>query len=210
MRWRLDQRKGALTTWRYWEPIPRASQIDANDPDGQLAELFTRSVRRRNLADVPVGVLFSGGVDSICNAFVFQREMRPRKVHSYTVGFTDTRYHDESACARRLADSLDTEHHEVLISRTDLLEHLDELMRFQDEPIADPVSVPLYFVTRLARQTGTIVLQAGEGADEILCGYPKYVRWLRTPTVYCGNDCNGCRHRSRWPCHRCCSRSREI
>ena len=75
-----------------------------------------------------------------------------------------------------MAKLLGSEHYQIKISEKDLLEAMDFLVKYQDEPIADPVCIPQYFVTKLARETGTIVLHAGEGADEILCGYPKYLQ----------------------------------
>ena len=147
--------------------------------DDHFEELFKRSVNKRLMSDVPVGVLFSGGVDSTLNTVAFQQENASRKVRTYTVGFADNQIFDESSEARQIADILDTEHHEVLITVQNFLEKLAIISVHQDEPISDPVCVPLYFVTKLARDTGTIVLQAGEGADEIFCGYENYIRFLR-------------------------------
>ena len=72
-----------------------------------------------------------------------------------------------------------TNHHEVIISEKEMQGFLPELVFHQDEPIADPVCVPLYYVSKLARDSGTIVVQVGEGADEIFSGYENYVKHLR-------------------------------
>ena len=163
----------------YWEPLPGRVEVDTDDLDGQLEELFRRSVEKRLMSDVPVGVLFSGGVDSILNAATFGDLIAPRRVRTYTVGMTGAEgYQDESDWARRQAARLGTEHHEVRMTEDDLLDVSHDLARHHDEPLSDPVCIPLYFVSKLARETGTIVLQAGEGADELFCGYDDYRRWI--------------------------------
>jgi len=160
---------------KYWEPLPGQYEVDGRAMDEQLAWLFQRAVEKRLMSDVPVGVLFSGGVDSTLNAASFQKLIHPGRVRTYTVGLSGTRpLSDESESARQMARRLGTEHHEIHITENDLLETAQRLAYLQDEPISDPVAVPLYFVTRLARETGTIVLHAGEGADELFCGYDGY------------------------------------
>ncbi len=169
-----------VTESRTWEPLPGQCQLRPRQLDEQFRELFQRSVKKRLMSDVPVGVLFSGGVDSTLNAASFGREIAPQPVRTFNVGVGGTRlYDDESQFAADVARRLGTEHHQVRISEKDLLDAVAVIARQQDEPLADPVCVPLYFVTKLARQTGTIVLHAGEGADEIFCGYEKYRRYQR-------------------------------
>jgi len=171
------------TNWtirKFWEPVPDPSKISAKDLDEQLRELFAASVKKRLMSDVPVGVLFSGGVDSSLNAASFGELIAPQKVRTFTVRTVgDSRFEQEGVFARQMAERLGTSHHEVEISEQDLLTQAMELAHMQDEPVSDPVTVPLYFVTRLARQTGTIVLHAGEGADEVFCGYDSYRRFMR-------------------------------
>ncbi|HSB29799.1 MAG TPA: asparagine synthase C-terminal domain-containing protein, partial [Pyrinomonadaceae bacterium] len=88
-------------------------------------------------------------------------------------------YLNELESARRIAKQFATNHHEVIISEKEMKEFLPDLVFHQDEPIADPVCVPLYYVSKLARDSGTIVVQVGEGSDEIFSGYDNYVRHLR-------------------------------
>jgi len=162
---------------KYWEPLPGQYAVDGRAMDEQLAWLFQRAVEKRLMSDVPVGVLFSGGVDSTLNAASFQRLIGAGRVRTFTVGLAGTKLLcDESESARQMARRLGSEHHEIRITENDLLETARRLAYLQDEPISDPVAVPLFFVTRLARETGTIVLHAGEGADELFCGYDGY-RW---------------------------------
>ncbi len=164
---------------RYWEPLPRPIGLDGPDLDERFAELFQRSVEKRLMSDVPVGVLFSGGVDSTLNAAAFGELTAPERVRTYTVGISPAAgYEDESGWAREQAARLGTVHHEVRIDEDDLLEASLALARHHDEPLSDPVCIPLHRVAQLARSTGTIVLQAGEGADELFCGYDDYRNWM--------------------------------
>jgi asparagine synthase (glutamine-hydrolysing) len=101
-----------------------------------------------------------------------------RPVETFTVGFQDAEYLNELDSARRIARDFKTNHHEVIISESEMQKFLPDLVFHQDEPIADPVCVPLYYVSKLARDSGTIVVQVGEGSDEIFSGYENYVRHL--------------------------------
>ena len=130
------------------------------------------------MSDVPFGVFLSGGVDSSANVALMSEQMA-RPVETFTVGFSDAEYLNELESARRIANEFSTNHHEVIISEKEMQNFLPDLIFHQDEPIADPVCVPLYYVSKLARDTGTIVVQVGEGSDEIFSGYDNYVRHLR-------------------------------
>jgi asparagine synthase (glutamine-hydrolysing) len=101
-----------------------------------------------------------------------------RPVRTFTVGFSDDTVHNEFEEARRVARHFRTDHHEVIIGCKDLIDFLPQLIFHQDEPIADPVCVPLYYVARLARESGTVVVQVGEGSDELFCGYRNYAHYL--------------------------------
>jgi asparagine synthase (glutamine-hydrolysing) len=130
------------------------------------------------MSDVPFGVFLSGGVDSSANVALMS-ELMTRPVDTFTVGFSDAEYLNELDSARRISRQFSTNHHEVIISQKEMHDFLPALVFHQDEPIADPVCVPLYYVSKLARDSGTIVVQVGEGSDEIFSGYENYVRHLR-------------------------------
>lgn len=166
---------------KYWEPVPNVGTSRSFESlDEELDHLYTVSVRKRLMSDVPVGVLFSGGVDSSLNAAAFKKLIEPDKVKTFTVGMDNAGdFHDDSLVARRMAKQIGTDHHEIRISEDDLLTATVNLAGMQDEPVSDPVAVPLYFVARHAKQCGVTVLQAGEGADELFCGYDNYRRFLR-------------------------------
>src|SRR5881227_1957450 len=106
-------------------------------------------------------------------------ELMSRPVETFTVGFSDAEYLNELDSARRIARDFQTNHHEVIISANEMQKFLPDLVFHQDEPIADPVCVSLYYVSKLARDSGTIVVQGGEGADEIFSGYASYAAYLR-------------------------------
>src|SRR5436305_7369351 len=88
-------------------------------------------------------------------------------------------YPSELPYARRMAEFVGAEHHECVLKQQDLLNFLPQMVRLQDEPIADPVCVPVYYVSKLARDNGVVVCQVGEGADELFWGYPSWKTLLR-------------------------------
>src|SRR5260370_13591241 len=106
-------------------------------------------------------------------------EQMSRPVETFTVGFKDHEELNELDAARQIAHRFGTNHHEVLIDAAKMQQFLPEMIFHQDEPIADPVCVPLYYVSKLARESGTIVVQVGEGSDELFSGYTKYIKYLR-------------------------------
>jgi len=170
-------------TRRYWEPLPGRVTPDRRDLDGQLQTLFQRSVAKRLMSDVPVGALFSGGVDSVLNTASFRELVAPQRVKTFHVSMAGAPpLADEREWARKMAARLGTEHYETIIDEGDLIATAETLAHFQDEPISDPVCVPLYFVAKLARDAGVTVLHAGEGADEIFCGYENYRRFIQSYT----------------------------
>jgi len=100
-------------------------------------------------------------------------------VRTFTVGFDDCEELNELESARAISKRFGTDHHEVMIGRREMQKFLPELVFHQDEPIADPVCIPLYYVSKLARDTGTIVVQVGEGSDEIFAGYDWFRSYLQ-------------------------------
>jgi len=175
-------RAGRLEETRYWDALPPAegARAAASDEEqrAEILRLLRESIGKRMMADVPFGVFLSGGVDSSANVALMS-ELTDRPVRTYTVGFSDHEELNELEEARSVASRFGADHHEVRVGEREMRDFLPELVYHQDEPIADPVCVPLYFVSKLARETGTVVVQVGEGADEIFSGYEKYVRYLR-------------------------------
>ena len=176
----IVNRNGSVEMKQYWDALPPQSLEARSEQEHQaeILRLLRDSIRKRMMSDVPFGVFLSGGVDSSANVALMSEQMS-RPVETFTVGFRDAEYLNELDSARRIASEFGTNHHEVMISEKEMQDFLPGLVFHQDEPIADPVCVPLYYVSKLARDSGTIVVQVGEGADEIFSGYENYVRHLR-------------------------------
>src|SRR3954447_4620225 len=164
---------------RYWDAQSASQPVEGGDEAvaERVLETLRASVRLRKVSDVPVGVFLSGGVDSSTNAALFS-EGEERPVKTFTVGYDRDygSYRNELDHARTAAAFVGAEHHEVRLSAKDFMDFLPRMAELQDEPIADPVCVPLYYVSKLAREQGVIVAQVGEGADELFWGYPNWKR----------------------------------
>ncbi|MEK6299579.1 MAG: asparagine synthase (glutamine-hydrolyzing) [Acidobacteriota bacterium] len=176
-------RSGEVKITRYWDAVSASPDNDAREmTEREVADetlrLLTDSIRKRMMSDVPFGVFLSGGIDSTANVALMARLM-DSPVRTFTVGFKDNPAYDELAEARDVAREYGTDHHEILIGEQELIDFLPGLIFHQDEPIADPVCVPIYYVSKLARSTGTRVIQVGEGSDELFCGYDQYTQYLK-------------------------------
>jgi asparagine synthase (glutamine-hydrolysing) len=141
----------------------------------RLLELFRESVKLRMISDVPIGVFLSGGIDSSTNTALFSEFASD--VKTFSIGYKRQEKYNEFQYARKVADIFKTKHYEVIIDVEDLIDFLERMVYYQDEPIADPVCVPVYFVSKLAKDKGVTVCQVGEGADELFCGY-RYWKYI--------------------------------
>jgi asparagine synthase (glutamine-hydrolysing) len=168
-----DVRRG----WRYWqlpEP-PRVTRESPDDMSRELEGLLEDAVRRQLVADVPVGVLLSGGIDSSLVTAVAAR-VSSAPVRTFTVSFPGHAAHDEGPYARLVAEHFGTRHTE-LAAKPATVELLPTLARQYDEPIADSSMVPTYLVSRLIREHAKVAL-SGDGGDELFGGYHHY-RWIQ-------------------------------
>lgn len=157
---------------RYWDfPAFRPAGGSLEDWAERLHQELRRSVERRLLADVPLGVFLSGGLDS-SSLTALMCEICPGNIKTFSIGFEEKSF-DESHYFREVAAHLGTEHHDQILSPDVALEILDPLYEQLDEPLADAAIIPTYLLSRFARQYVTVAL-AGEGADELLAGYPTY------------------------------------
>lgn len=174
--WLRVSEDGSLYEHRYWDVLDNTTPIKGIS-DEEIAQLvldeLRTSVSLRKVSDVPVGVFLSGGIDSSTNVALFA-EAEGRPVKTFTVGYQGNyqTYQNELDDARIMAARVGAEHHECLLNVNDLMDFLPKMVYLQDEPIADPVCVPLYYISKLARDNGIIVCQVGEGADELFWGYP--------------------------------------
>ena len=178
---RID-RHGDVSEEEYWDPAdPVPLDIDMNDEDAvaaRIRELFSEAVEKRMMSDVPFGVFLSGGIDSSANV-AFMAELMDRPVDTFTVAIKGQEDTNEFRWAQRISRMYHTNHHEVTIDDKGFLDLLPTIVHHQDEPLADPVCFPLYHVSKLARDNGTIVIQVGEGSDEQFAGYSSYLRFVR-------------------------------
>ncbi len=181
--WLRVDRNGSRQEQRYWDVWDHAAPLGDVSED-ELAERIQdelrTAVRLRQVSDVPVGVFLSGGIDSSTNAALFS-ENSTAQVKTFTIGYHGQydSYQNELHYARQMAARVGAEHHELLLSVDDLLDFLPRMIQLQDEPIGDPVCVPVYYVSKLARDNGVVVCQVGEGADELFWGYPTWKLKLR-------------------------------
>jgi asparagine synthase (glutamine-hydrolysing) len=157
----------AFWTLPQWQGGPLRSFDDLAE---EFEPLLERAVRRQLLADVPVGILLSGGLDSSLVAATAARVSG--KVTTFTIGFPGHGVLDESPIARRLAQELGTEHIE-LMAEPDTVDLLPRLVAQFDEPIADSSMIPTHLVSSLVRSRATVAL-GGDGGDELFGGYPQY------------------------------------
>ena len=174
--WVTIDHTGRGKAHRFWDNAPKRDQyysvkdLSFDDAVTELTRLLRVAIKRRMVSDVPFGVLLSGGVDSSLNVALMS-ELMDRPVTTFTIGYKKHDEFNEFDHARKVAKRYKTEHHEAEIDSQEALDFLPLLVELQDEPIADNVCIPLYFLSRLVRQSGTTVVQVGEGADENFLGY---------------------------------------
>lgn len=162
---------GSWTIHRYWKFRFASEPLDAGrDYEREFQRLFLGAIESHLVtSDVPVGILLSGGLDSSAVAAATV-ELGIRGLQTFSVAFSDGGKFSELPFARQVAKHIGADHHEVVIGQREFLDVLDDFVWHADEPLADLASIPLYYVSRLARQHVKVVL-SGEGADEILGGY---------------------------------------
>lgn len=182
--WQLPP--GHLLTWdvdrpgvrlrRYWTPpvSPAAGGVPVAGLVSETRRLLERSVAARMIADVPLGVLLSGGVDSTLVA-ALAASASSRRLKTFTVGY-DTGAVNELEPARRAAAALGSDHHQVVLRSSDVAARVGRVITALDQPLADEALVAMHALAEFARQEVTVVI-GGEGADELFCGYPRYM-WL--------------------------------
>ncbi|HJR58581.1 MAG TPA: asparagine synthase (glutamine-hydrolyzing) [Vicinamibacterales bacterium] len=171
---------GQVTIRQYWDvPAgrrdPEVERLSDADAVRRFRELLEESVRIRLMSDVPLGMFLSGGLDSSAIAALMAR-MIGRPLQTFSVAF-EQRAFSELDYARQVSTAIGADAHEIVIDDQDFFGALPRLIWHEDEPVAHPSSVPLYFVSALASRHVKVVL-TGEGSDELLAGYGKYPRAL--------------------------------
>jgi asparagine synthase (glutamine-hydrolysing) len=165
---------------RYWSvetllPPPEDGRVNFETGVRLVEGALTDAVRRRLVADVPLGAFLSSGVDSSL-IVALMRAVGVERPRTFTIGTPGSDV-DESERARAIAKHLGTEHHTLTVTPETMLEALEEMPRIYDEPFADSSAIPTLLVSRLARTHVTVAL-SGDGADELFCGYRQH-GWVR-------------------------------
>ncbi len=182
----LTADQGGVRIRQYWDvtyPEPGSRPIEQSVE--RFKEELDESVRLRLISEVPLGVFLSGGIDSSAILATASR-LSGGRVKTFSVGYQISRPEDEESneleYARLAAGAFAADHHEYRLSFRDFEDFVPGLVWHLDEPMADPSSIPLYFISRLAREHVTVIL-SGEGADEILGGYSIYRRMLEIDKI---------------------------
>jgi len=163
---------------QYWDVtfLERKQKVDEETAKEELKSKIEEAVRVRMRADVPVGVLLSGGIDS--GAITgFAAKLSHQPIKTFTIGFEAEENYNEFKEARLISKRFNTDHHEIILSASKTQELLPKLIWHLDEPLADQAAIPTYLVSRFARSEVKVVL-TGEGGDEFFGGYPRYA-WFR-------------------------------
>jgi asparagine synthase (glutamine-hydrolysing) len=166
--------KGRLTEQRYWsspDRLPFSFRKLQRDAVDTFLSRLNDAVRVQMVSDVPFGAFLSGGLDS--STIVALMSHHNSRVKTFSVGFGEDSY-SELGYAGEVATHFGTQHHEMVVTYRDVIEHLPRLVAFRDAPVSEPSDIPIYLLAREAARSVKMVL-TGEGSDELLGGYPKHI-----------------------------------
>jgi asparagine synthase (glutamine-hydrolysing) len=175
-------RGGEATKLRYWDPQPvERTDLSLEEAADEFRDLLRQAVRRQMMSDRPIGAMLSGGIDSA--AVVALMAECSTKVKTFTVGFEGGGDADETGLARQTAQLFDTEHHDAIVQLSDFTEELAGTIELLEEPVGTSSALGFRQVARLARPLVPVLL-SGQGADELLAGYWRYVgEWIAGRTL---------------------------
>ena len=142
----------------------------------KLVNLLEESIAERLIADVPLGAFLSGGIDSSIITALASRQTE--KLRTFSIGYRDDQFFDETHYAKAVADQFGTEHTVFSLSRDELLDHVEEAVDYLDDTFADSSALPVYILSKKTREHVTVSL-SGDGADEVFSGYNKHAAWQR-------------------------------
>jgi asparagine synthase (glutamine-hydrolysing) len=150
---------------------------DYQSAQEHLYALMDEAVKERMIADVPLGAFLSGGIDS--STIVALASKYTKRLKTFSIGYTDHDFFDETAYAKLVADKYQTDHTVFYLGNKELLSHVDKVLDYFDQPLADPSCIPLYILCEAAKKEITVAL-TGDGADEIFGGYNKHMAEYRS------------------------------
>ncbi len=161
----------------YSRAIAENNTIRYSDAKEKLKSLLEASVQRRLVADVPLGSFLSGGIDSSVVTALASKH-KP-DLHTFSIGFKDEKFFDETEYAQLVARQLKTNHTVFALTNNDLYSHLNSVLDYMDEPFGDSSALAVYILSKETRKHATVAL-SGDGADELWGGYNKHAAFYRT------------------------------
>jgi len=179
----LIAESGRVSVSRYWdlEFTRERWSRSFEEATEELRDLLGSTVKDHMIADVPVGVLLSGGTDS-SGVLSLAVQGTAKRMKSFTVGFSGEQIVDERPYARLAAEKFGTDHHEISITAENFWNFLPQYVWHMEEPVCEPPAVALFYISKLAAQHVKVVL-SGEGGDEAFAGYPNYPNMLRLQQI---------------------------
>lgn len=176
--------KAAKTSKKYYL-LPEKNSVSKTDSFEEAAqkvkELFEQSIADRLVSDVPVGAFLSGGIDS--SIVVAATSKQVENLHTFSVGFKDASFYDETKSAKLVAKTFNTEHTSIMLSRTDLADNIMACLESMSEPFGDTSALPFFVLSKKVAPSIKVIL-SGDGADELFGGYNKHrAEWMvKNPT----------------------------
>ena len=176
--------KAAKTNKKYYL-LPEKNTVSKADSFEDAAQkvkgLFEQSIADRLVSDVPVGAFLSGGIDS--SIVVAATSKQVENLHTFSVGFKDASFYDESKSAKLVAKTFNTEHTSIMLSRTDLADNIMACLESMSEPFGDTSALPFFVLSKKVAPSIKVIL-SGDGADELFGGYNKHrAEWMvKNPT----------------------------
>jgi len=164
--------KQDITFWFKNNEIKNKNKNTIRENVDKVEELISTSVKQQLVADVPVGVLLSGGVDSSLISTIASK-VSNKKINTFTIGFHDKKY-DESSNAQKVAMHLNTNHENYLLNEKDALDMIEHIPSAYSEPFADSSQIPQLLISKQVRKKVNVVL-SGDGGDELFGGYNRYI-----------------------------------
>lgn len=167
----LTYQNGEVAKKSFWDIPVETRKLEFKEALAHLHLLLEKSIKERLVADVPVGIFLSGGIDSSTIAY-YASKASDKQVKTFSIGFWEESF-DESSYAKQVATFLGTDHYHQIVTAKDSLRVLNSELPFMGEPLADPTIIPTLLLSKFTREKVTVAL-GGEGGDELLAGYPTF------------------------------------